>query len=322
MSEDVSPERFRGIRIFDISDLSRPVQVGAVQTCRGSHTHTLVKDPDDPANLYVYNSGTSAPRPGEELAGCSDLDPGEDPDTSLFSIDVIQVPLAAPETANNAATGAAMIPLLALGLPGGALTAMMVAVFQMHDLQPGPLVFWRPAARHVHVDRRRARLHARHRPGAPRRGAPRAVGAPLRVRRSGARGDHERASGYPDPGSVESAVPLPAALRALEVRGLVAEDQLKITAEFYTDEGAIRDGKFFAKGSREGVPIEDVPPPGAPEQGPRHMQHFIDCVRSRKREDVHAEILEGHRSALLVHLGRYVLPPSKRVRQEGGPRRA
>ena len=45
------------------------------------------------------------------------------------------------ETANNAATGAAMIPLLALGLPGGALTAMMVGVFQMHDLQPGPLVF-------------------------------------------------------------------------------------------------------------------------------------------------------------------------------------
>jgi len=45
------------------------------------------------------------------------------------------------ETANNAATGAAMIPLLALGLPGGALTAMMVAVFQMHDLEPGPLVF-------------------------------------------------------------------------------------------------------------------------------------------------------------------------------------
>jgi len=45
------------------------------------------------------------------------------------------------ETANNAATGAAMIPLLALGLPGGALTAMMVGVFQMHDMEPGPLVF-------------------------------------------------------------------------------------------------------------------------------------------------------------------------------------
>ena len=97
--EPVSAERFRGVRIFDISDLRNPVQVAAVQTCRGSHTHTLVKDPDDPDNLYVYNSGTSAPRPGEELAGCSDLDPDEDPDTSLFSVDVIQVPLAAPENA-------------------------------------------------------------------------------------------------------------------------------------------------------------------------------------------------------------------------------
>ena len=97
--EPVSAERFRGVRIFDISNLRSPVQVAAVQTCRGSHTHTLVKDPDDPDNLYVYNSGTSAPRPGEELAGCSDLDPDEDPDTSLFSVDVIQVPLAAPESA-------------------------------------------------------------------------------------------------------------------------------------------------------------------------------------------------------------------------------
>ncbi len=97
--EPVSAERFRGVRIFDVSDLRNPVQVAAVQTCRGSHTHTLVRDPNDPENLYVYNSGTSAPRPGEELAGCSDLDPDENPDTSLFSIDVIQVPLDAPENA-------------------------------------------------------------------------------------------------------------------------------------------------------------------------------------------------------------------------------
>ena len=88
-----------------------------------------------------------------------------------------------------------------------------------------------------------------------------------------------------------------------EVRGLVGKDQWKITDEFYTDEGVVRDGKFFAKGKSKGVPIENAPPPGAPEQGPRHMQDFIDCVRSRKREDLHAEILEGHRSALLVHLG-------------------
>src|SRR5207245_5859270 len=83
----------------DISDMSRPRQVAAVQTCRGSHTHTLVTDPKDKANLYVYGSGTSSVRSAEELAGCSGLKPEEDPNTALFSIDVIQVPLAAPQNA-------------------------------------------------------------------------------------------------------------------------------------------------------------------------------------------------------------------------------
>jgi hypothetical protein len=95
----VSGERFRGIRIFDISDVRKPRQVAAIQTCRGSHTHTLVTDPDDKANLYVYGSGTGAVRSAEELAGCSGLDPAKDANTALFSIDVIQVPLAAPEKA-------------------------------------------------------------------------------------------------------------------------------------------------------------------------------------------------------------------------------
>ena len=95
----VSNERFRGIRVFDISDISRPKQVAAVQTCRGSHTHTLVVDPNDKANVYVYVSGTSTVRSGDELAGCSYVDPKEDPNTSLYSIDVIQVPVAAPVTA-------------------------------------------------------------------------------------------------------------------------------------------------------------------------------------------------------------------------------
>ena len=95
----VSAERFRGIRIFDISDIRKPKQVAAVQTCRGSHTHTLVPDPNDTANLYVYGSGTSSVRSAEELAGCSGLKPDEDPNTALFSIDVIKVPLASPEKA-------------------------------------------------------------------------------------------------------------------------------------------------------------------------------------------------------------------------------
>jgi hypothetical protein len=95
----VSAERFRGVRIFDISDLKRPRQVAAVQTCRGSHTHSLVNDPNDTANIYVYVSGTSVVRSGDELEGCSKKDPEDDPDTSLFSIDVIRVPLAHPDQA-------------------------------------------------------------------------------------------------------------------------------------------------------------------------------------------------------------------------------
>ena len=95
----VSGERFRGVRIFDVRDLSNPRQVAAVQTCRGSHTHTLVADPKDKSNVYIYGSGIGAVRSGDELTGCSALDPKEDPNTALFSIDVIKVPLAAPSTA-------------------------------------------------------------------------------------------------------------------------------------------------------------------------------------------------------------------------------
>ena len=95
----VSAERFRGVRIFDITDLRKPRQVAAVQTCRGSHTHTLVPSPKDKSTLYVYGSGTGPVRPGEELEGCSGLDPKEDAGTALFSIDVIEVPLATPEKA-------------------------------------------------------------------------------------------------------------------------------------------------------------------------------------------------------------------------------
>jgi hypothetical protein len=94
-----SPERFRGVRIFDIADIKNPKQVAAVQTCRGSHTHTLVVDPNDKDNVYVYVSGTSFVRQGEELAGCSGGTPDKDPNTSLFRIDVIKVPLAAPQDA-------------------------------------------------------------------------------------------------------------------------------------------------------------------------------------------------------------------------------
>lgn len=94
----VEKDRFRGVRIFDISDIRNPRQVGAVQTCRGSHTHTLVVDPTDKNNVYIYVSGTSFVRQSEELAGC-DNGKADDPNTSLFRIDVIKVPVAAPAQA-------------------------------------------------------------------------------------------------------------------------------------------------------------------------------------------------------------------------------
>lgn len=96
---DAQKDRFRGVRIFDISDIKNPKQVGAVQTCRGSHTHTLVVDPKDKNNVYIYVSGTSFVRPNEELAGCSGGAPDKNPNTALFRIDVIKVPLAAPQNA-------------------------------------------------------------------------------------------------------------------------------------------------------------------------------------------------------------------------------
>ncbi len=99
VQDSVSVERFRGVRIFDLSNLEAPRQVAAVQTCRGSHTHTVVSDPDDDDNVYVYVSGTSGVRPADELPGCSGLPPEEDPNTSYFRIEVIQVPLASPEDA-------------------------------------------------------------------------------------------------------------------------------------------------------------------------------------------------------------------------------
>jgi hypothetical protein len=143
----VSAERFRGVRIFDISDLNKPKQVAAIQTCRGSHTHTLVADPSDPSNLYVYGSGTSSVRSAEELAGCSGLKPEEDPNTALFSIDVIQVPLAAPQNAKivsrprifaDVATGA--ISGLWAGGDHGPGTQKTNATNQCHDITVFPEV--------------------------------------------------------------------------------------------------------------------------------------------------------------------------------------
>ena len=95
VTDEISEERFRGLRIFDISDLTRPKQVGAVQTCRGSHTHSVVSGPDADGELIVYNSGISRVRDEEELPGCFDESPGDDR-TALFRIDVIEIPVDNP----------------------------------------------------------------------------------------------------------------------------------------------------------------------------------------------------------------------------------
>ena len=98
ISGDISDDRFRGLRIFDISDLTRPVQVGQVQTCRGSHTHSVVAGPGEDGKIIVYNSGTSRVREEEELDGCIDESPG-DYRTALFRIDVIEIPVDDPSKA-------------------------------------------------------------------------------------------------------------------------------------------------------------------------------------------------------------------------------
>src|SRR6476659_4935065 len=112
-------DRFRGVRIFDISDIRKPKQLAAVQTCRGSHTHTLVVDPNDKNNVYIYVSGTSFVRQSEELAGCSDETPDKDPNTARFRIDVIKVPLAKPQDAQVVSS-----PRLFMNLETGAVNGL------------------------------------------------------------------------------------------------------------------------------------------------------------------------------------------------------
>jgi hypothetical protein len=115
VTDSVSKDRIRGVRIFDATDIMHPKYLTNVQTCRGSHTHTVVHDPNDPNNVYIYISGTSGVRSPTELPGC--IGSIDDPNTALFRIEVIKVPLAHPEQAAivssprifaNEQTGAAM----------------------------------------------------------------------------------------------------------------------------------------------------------------------------------------------------------------------
>ncbi|HEY7896018.1 MAG TPA: hypothetical protein VIC24_14045, partial [Gemmatimonadaceae bacterium] len=148
IQDSVSKERMIGVRIFDITNPKAPKQVADVQTCRGSHTHTLVQDPNDKSVIYVYVSGLARVRSTTEMPGCEGGDI-TDPNTALFRIEVIRVPLAHPEqakivssprifndltappthgvavadTANGAAVKAAKRFLGRLGLPATATAA-------------------------------------------------------------------------------------------------------------------------------------------------------------------------------------------------------
>jgi hypothetical protein len=99
VKDTVSKVRLRGIRIFDVSDITSPKYIGNVQTCRGSHTHTVLVDPKDTADVYVYISGSAPVRSPNELPGCVGVAPDQDSTTALFRIEVIKVPLAHPEQA-------------------------------------------------------------------------------------------------------------------------------------------------------------------------------------------------------------------------------
>ena len=121
----VSPDRVRGIRILDISNISSPRYITNVQTCRGSHTHTVVTDLDDRQNVYIYVSGSSGVRSPDELPGCSDGSMDENPETARFRLEVIRVPLANPAAAAIVSsprvfTGLAAPPRRGAGERGGA----------------------------------------------------------------------------------------------------------------------------------------------------------------------------------------------------------
>jgi hypothetical protein len=143
IQDTVSTDRFRGVRIFDITDVSAPKQVGMVQTCRGSHTHTLVPDRTRDDRVFVYVSGTGPVRSPNELAGCV-RGGATDPATSRFSIDVIEVPIANPSAARIVASPRIFAD--ASGKPGGLWmggnhgqgTQMTSVTDQCHDITVYP----------------------------------------------------------------------------------------------------------------------------------------------------------------------------------------
>jgi hypothetical protein len=119
VTDTVSKDRVRGIRIFDITDIAHPRYITSVQTCRGSHTHTVLEDPKDKDNVYIYVSGSSSVRPEAELSGCQEGMTTDNPNTALFRVEIIKVPVAHPEQAAIASTARIFQNLNAVGFRHG-----------------------------------------------------------------------------------------------------------------------------------------------------------------------------------------------------------
>jgi hypothetical protein len=92
-------DHMTGVRIYDVSNPRAPRLIKNVQTCKGSHTHTVVPSPTNPKLIYIYVSGQQAARPATELAGCKNGDDPADPTNSLYMLDIIKVPLDHPDQA-------------------------------------------------------------------------------------------------------------------------------------------------------------------------------------------------------------------------------
>jgi len=92
-------DHMAGVRIWDVSNPRAPKLIKNVQTCKGSHTHTIVPSPTNPKVVYIYVSGQQAARPETELAGCNNGTDPADPKNSLFQLDIIKVPVDHPEQA-------------------------------------------------------------------------------------------------------------------------------------------------------------------------------------------------------------------------------
>ncbi len=112
-------DQMLGVRIFDVSDPRNPNLVKNVQTCRGSHTHTLVPDPHDDNVLYIYVGGSARPRDTDLYPECEGGTVEENPNTSQFRVDIIRVPLDDPEASEVIGYGRIFEGLQPVGTRGG-----------------------------------------------------------------------------------------------------------------------------------------------------------------------------------------------------------